>query len=89
MERDFGSLWDLRRSPGIDGSNDTLTRKILGPTNFDTALNYISEDTREQDTINKAELGAILSHLMTIRRAYSEGLDIVMIVEDDITPLLM
>jgi len=89
MERDFGSLWDLRRSPGIDGSHDTLTWKLLGPTHFAKAMKYISEDTREPDTINKAELGAILSHDVTIRRAHAEGHEIAMIVEDDITPLLM
>jgi GR25 family glycosyltransferase involved in LPS biosynthesis len=89
MEHDFGSLWDLRRSPAIDGSNDTLTKELLGPSNFLKAMKYISEDKSVPDTINKAELGCILSHLVTIRRALSEGHNIAMIVEDDITPLLM
>ena len=88
MEIGFGSLWDLHRSPAVDGSNDTLTMELLGQANFDRVMKSISEE-RKPDTINKAELGCILSHLVTIRRAYTEGHDIVMIVEDDITPLLM
>lgn len=88
MELDFGRFWDLRRSPAIDGSNDTQALALMGQANYDRIASYVKED-RSSDSINHAELGCVLSHLATIRRAYVEGRAMAMIVEDDITPLLM
>lgn len=88
MELDFGRLWDLRRSPAVDGSNDSQVLALMGQANYDHIASYVKED-RSPDSINRAELGCVLSHLTTIRRAYVEGHAAAMIVEDDITPLLM
>jgi GR25 family glycosyltransferase involved in LPS biosynthesis len=88
MELDFGRLWDLRRSPAVDGSNDTEILTLMGQANYDRIARYIKED-RSPGSINRAELGCVLSHLVTIRRAYVEDRAMAMVVEDDITPLLM
>ena len=88
MELDFGKLWDLKRSPAVDGSNNTQVFSLMGEANYNRIAPYVKED-RSPDSINRAELGCVLSHLATIRRAYVEGHAMAMIVEDDITPLLM
>ena len=88
MELDFGGLWDLRRSPAVDGMDTDIVLELMGRANYDEILPSISDD-RHQGTINGGELGCVLSHLTAIRRAYLEGDEMAMIVEDDITPLLM
>jgi GR25 family glycosyltransferase involved in LPS biosynthesis len=57
---------------------------LMGQKNYDRISSYVKKD-RSLDTINAAELGCVLSHLVAIRRAYSEGHTMAMIVEDDIT----
>jgi GR25 family glycosyltransferase involved in LPS biosynthesis len=88
MELDFGSMWDLRRSPAVDGMDTDLVTKLMGQANYNEILPSISED-RHPGTINGGELGCVLSHLTAIRRTYIDGNGMAMIVEDDITPLLM
>ncbi len=88
MELDFGELWDLRRSPAVDGSNASQVIGLMGQDNYDHIAPYIKED-RSSNTINRAELGCVLSHLVTIRRSYTDGEAMAIIVEDDISPLLM
>jgi len=88
MQLDFGGIWDLRRSPAVDGTDTDMVLQLMGRANYDEIAPSIS-DERRQGTINGGELGCILSHLMAIKRAYLEGNEIAMIVEDDITPLLM
>lgn len=85
---DFGNIWDLRRSPAVDGSNHTRVLGLMGQNNYDRVAPSLNED-RSPNTINHAELGCILSHLATIRRAYMEGNSLAMIIEDDIAPSLM
>ena len=88
VELDFGDIWDLRRSPAVDGMNAGAVVELMGQANYDEILPSLSED-RYPGTINGGELGCVLSHLTAIRRAYIDGNDMAMIVEDDITPLLM
>ena len=88
MELDFGGIWDLRRSPAVDGMDVDTVLQLMGRANYDEIVPFISDD-RRQGTINGGELGCVLSHLAAIKRAYLEGDEIAMIVEDDITPLLM
>jgi len=88
MELDFGDIWDLRRSPAVDGMNAGVVIELMGQENYDEILPSLSKD-RYPGTINGGELGCVLSHLTAIRRAYIDGNDMAMIVEDDITPLLM
>jgi GR25 family glycosyltransferase involved in LPS biosynthesis len=88
MEQDFGGLWNLHRVPAVNGQNMSQLLELMGQENYDRIAPYISED-RSPNTINRAELGCILSHLMAIHKAYDEGHSVAMIVEDDITPLFM
>lgn len=88
MELDFGDIWDLRRSPAVDGMETKVVLQLMGERNYGEILPSISED-RLPGTINGGELGCVLSHLTAIRRAYLDGNDMAMVVEDDITPLLM
>ena len=88
MELDFGDIWDLRRSPAVDGMNTSVVVELIGQANYDEIFPSLSKD-RVPGTINGGELGCVLSHLTAIRRAYVAGNDMALIVEDDITPLLM
>ena len=88
MELDFGAYWDLHRIPAVDGRNMSRLLDLMGPANYNWISPHISED-RSPDTINRAELGCVLSHLVAIRNAYVDGHTVAMIVEDDITPLFM
>jgi len=88
MQLDFGDIWDLRRSPAVDGMDAGAVVELMGQANYDEILPSLSKD-RYPGTINGGELGCVLSHLTAIRRAYIDGNDMAMIVEDDITPLLM
>ena len=88
MELDFGAIWHLHRVPAVDGRNMSRLLDLMGQENYNRISSHISED-RSPDTINRAELGCVLSHLVAIRKAYIEGHAVAMIVEDDITPLFM
>lgn len=89
MEADFGPYsWDLRRVPAVDGGDAVRLVELMGQKNYDRIRSYVSED-RSPNTVNQAELGCVLSHLVAIRRAYLEGHEVAMIAEDDITPLFM
>ena len=88
MELDFGDIWDLRWNPAVDGRDADMVLQLMGRANYDDIVPFISDD-RRQGTINGGELGCVLSHLTAIKRAYLEGDEIAMVVEDDITPLLM
>lgn len=88
MENDFGSMWNLRRVQAIDGSNMDQVIDLMGQENYGRIAPYISEE-RSPNTINRAELGCVLSHLVAIRKAYLEGHSVAMIAEDDITPMFM
>ena len=72
----------------MDGMDRDIVLQFMGQANYDEILPTISDD-RHPGTINGGELGCVLSHLIAIRRAYLEGDEMAMIVEDDITPLLM
>jgi GR25 family glycosyltransferase involved in LPS biosynthesis len=88
MELDFGGIWDLRRNPAVDGGDLTIVTQLMGQTNYNEIAPFISEE-RSPGSINRGELGCVLSHLTAVKRAYLEGNEMAMIVEDDITPLLM
>jgi GR25 family glycosyltransferase involved in LPS biosynthesis len=60
--------------------------QLMGRANYNEIVPYITDD-RRPGTINGGELRCVLSHLTAIRRAYLEGDEIAMIVEDDIDSL--
>lgn len=88
MELDFGRVWDIRRVGAVDGSDRSQVLELMGQENYDRIAPYVSEK-REPNTINRAELGCVLSHLVAIRKAYLGGHSMAMIAEDDITPMFM
>lgn len=93
MERAFGALWDLRRFVAVDGGNTTLVKQVMGPVNYSLLEPFLQDTVRNASarasSLSHAEVGCILSHLLVIRKAFFAGHDVVMIVEDDISPLLM
>lgn len=88
IELDFGDIWDLRRSQAVDGMDTSVILQLMGKENYDQIAPFVS-DSRNPGTLNGGELGCVLSHLTAIRRTYLDGHDMAMIIEDDITPLLM
>jgi GR25 family glycosyltransferase involved in LPS biosynthesis len=101
IEEAFGSIWDLHRINAVDGKNATLCESLMGTENYRLVSKLFPEDRiarsaqinpqsqRGRPHLHPSELGAVLSHLTTIRRAYVEGLEKVMIIEDDLSPYLM
>jgi hypothetical protein len=80
----FGGLWDLRRSPAVAGTDSETLSRLLGTDTYQWVTDYI-----DQERINDAkkawnEVGCTLSHLTTIRKAYLENHEMVMIIEDDV-----
>jgi hypothetical protein len=94
IERTFGQLWDLHRFPAIDGANKTVVEDLLGSTNYAALRPFLYETLQREKgdgfySLSDAELGCLLSHLLAVRQAYLAGHDVVMIIEDDLSPLLM
>lgn len=100
MEKNFGAIWDLRRVSAIDGQDASACTQHLGERAYrrlgkhlrapeDSPVGNISSTPSFVFFMAQGDLGAILSHLLAIRRAYLEGNEIVMIVEDDLSPILM
>ena len=94
IERTFSPLWDLLRFPAIDGANKTLVEELMGPTNYESLKPFLYETVQKPRmpkfyTLSNAEVGCILSHLLAVRQAYLAGREMVMIIEDDLSPLLM
>lgn len=94
IERNFGPLWDLKRFPAIDGTNHTLVEELMGSINYASLKPFLYDTVQKQRmpnfyTLSNAEVGCILSHLLVIRQAHFAGHEMVMIIEDDLSPLLM
>jgi GR25 family glycosyltransferase involved in LPS biosynthesis len=85
----FGDLWDLRRIPGVAGSDPEAVLGLLGAENHERVLSYIQRERTGDEAVAWNEIGATLSHLTTIRRAYLENHEMVLIMEDDVSPALM
>lgn len=85
IEQAFRPVWaNIRRSPGVDACNKTRVLELIGQHEYDTKVaTHATTDRRER------ELGPILSHLITIRQAYLDGHNHALILEDDVTPLLV
>lgn len=85
MEQAFHPMWpNIRRSPGVDACNKTRVLELIGRHEYETKVAaHATTDRRER------ELGPILSHLMTVRQAYLDGHEHALVLEDDVTPLLM
>lgn len=94
IERTFSPLWDLHRFPAIDGANTTLLEELMGSVNYKSLKPFLYETVEmvkmpDSYTLSNAEVGCILSHLLAVRQAYLAGHEMIMIVEDDLSPLLM
>lgn len=94
IERTFSPLWDLQHFPAIDGVNKTLVEELMGSENYASLKPFLYDTVQKKrmsdfDTLSNAEVGCILSHLLAIRQAYLAGHEMVMIIEDDLSPLLM
>ena len=84
MEESFGKNWDLRRTSAFS------TQKMQRDHSMSLYQDLIEEGTEfPLAHHDPAEIDRILSHLLTIRKAYLEGNAIAMITEDNISPLLM
>lgn len=97
IEKFFSPLWNLHRVEAVDGKNATLCQSLMGADNYRliaTLFPDYDEPERplqlpQRARLHPSELGAILSHLTTIRKAYIEGHEKVMIIEDDLSSYLM
>jgi len=85
----FGNLWDLRRSPAVAGSDSEALGGLLGIEIYQRLATYIEHERYNDRTVAWNEAGCTLSHLTTIRKAYLENHEMVMIMEDDVSPALM
>lgn len=85
----FGNLWDLRRSPAVAGTHPEVLLRLLGPENYQQVVSHIQRERNGDEAVAWNEVGCILSHLTTIQNAYLESHEMVMIMEDDVSPALM
>lgn len=85
----FGNLWDLRRSPAVPGSDSEALLGLLGMETYQRVASYIQHERYNDEAVAWNEAGCTLSHLTTIRKAYLENHEMVMIMEDDVSPALM
>lgn len=85
----FGDLWNLRRSPAVAGSDSEALLGLMGTENYERVANYIHRERNGDEAVAWNEVGCTLSHLTTIRKAYLENHEMVMIIEDDVSPVLM
>lgn len=85
----FGDLWDLRRSPAVAGTDSGALLGLLGNETYQRKASYIQRERYNDEAVAWNEAATTLSHLITIRKAYLENHDMVMIVEDDLSPALM
>ena len=85
----FGDLWNLRRSPAVAGSDSEALMRLLGTDNYQRVVSYIQRERNGDEAVGWNEVGCTLSHLTTIRMAYLENQEMVMIMEDDVSPALM
>lgn len=90
MERDFEPLLgNLHRFTAIDARNTTLLKNLIGDKQLKEYVPDNVADLPDQGPSSFSELGCTLSHLLAIRQAYLQGFDLVLILEDDISPMLM
>jgi len=93
MECEFGPFFaNLTLVSAVDATNRTGLRGMLGPRQVSARISkYVSSKPSEgtHRRFSYAELGCTLSHLVTIRRAYLEGHELALILEDDIAAILM
>lgn len=85
----FGNLWDLRRSPAVAGSDSEALMELMGVDNYQRTANYIQHERYDDEDVAWNEAGCTLSHLNTIRKAYLDSNEVVMVMEDDVSPALM
>lgn len=94
MERMWGHVWDLRRQRGVDARVQQERVVVMGKGHSDEWFNMMNSDPdvhgTELDPHDRIkELGPSIAHLLAIKRAYDEGLDMAMFCEDDVTPFLI
>jgi hypothetical protein len=85
----FGDLWDLRRSPAVAGTDSETLLRLLGTETYQRVASYIQRERNGDEAMAWNEAACTLSHLTTIRQAYLENHEMVMIMEDDVSPALM
>lgn len=85
----FGDLWDLRRSPAVAGADSEALVRLLGNETYQRKASYIQRERYNDEAVAWNEAATTLSHLITIRKAYLENHEMVMIMEDDVSPALM
>ena len=85
----FGDLWDLRRSPAVAGTDSEALIKILGVETYERIASYVQRERSGDEVVAWNEAACTLSHLTTIRKAYWDNHEMVMIIEDDLSPALM
>lgn len=85
----YGNLWDLRRSPAVAGTDSAALLRLLGNETYQREASYIQRERYKDEAVAWNEAATTLSHLTTIRNAYLENHEMVMIMEDDVSPALM
>jgi hypothetical protein len=88
MERTFGRVWGprLRRAEGVRGSDKALVYSMIAD---EPLANQTWEVHSKASRSGLSELGAILSHLQLVKRAYLGGEEVALVLEDDVSPYFM
>jgi GR25 family glycosyltransferase involved in LPS biosynthesis len=95
MERLFaGTFPELTRVPGIDGHNKTdvqhaLSAKHCAPEQLPHSFDDVNLAVKRGSGTYLSRLGCTLSHLRAILKAYDDGREYALILEDDATPDLI
>jgi len=91
MESTFGKLWgmdNLIRVAGVDGSIESEVTKVMDDGKASRA-EYHRHCFKLTESDPRSAFGAALSHLLAIQRAYLDGEEIALIMEDDVAPYFM
>lgn len=76
---DFLKCKNIQRISGIDGRQQTPTMLNVGDTTAPTAYPITTNFT-----LTNPEMGCLLSHLKAIIQGYLQGLDIIIVMENDV-----
>jgi hypothetical protein len=73
----------------VAGSDSDALLGLLGTNNYERVKSYVQCERNGDEAVAWNQAGGVLSHLSAIRMAYLENHEMVMIMEDDVSPAFM